>query len=524
MKVKKAILLLLTFLFNISVLAQVDTAWVRRYNGPGNGVDSATALAVDDSGNVYVTGGSYGNGTYLDYTTVKYAPNGNILWVRTYDGPASGDDIATSIKVDGKGNVYVTGSSDGQWGVTYFDYATIKYSSNGAILWVRRYNGPVNNRDLATTLAIDGKENVYVTGTSWGGITGDDYATIKYGPDGDTIWVRRYNGPGNSDDIATALTVDDSGNAYVTGISFDTITFGDIVTIKYSPNGDTLWLRRFDGPAHGSDIPWDLDIDRSGNVYVTGRTSDTVTLFDYVTLKYDLNGNLLWLKYHDGGLYGSSDESRALTVDDSGNVYVTGVVGSFPNTDYGTIKYAANGDVVWQRVYNGPWDNDEIAIALDVDVFGNVYVTGRSNLYLDYDYATLKYTPEGDTVWVRHYDGPANGNDFPSALKVDDKGNVYVVGSSSRLSYPSSYDYLTIKCIQFDCIALAGDATADNKILLPDIVTLINYLFKSQPAPNPFCRGDANADSNIQLSDIMYLINFIFKSGPAPVKNRECCL
>ncbi len=74
------------------------------------------------------------------------------------------------------------------------------------------------------------------------------------------------------------------------------------------------------------------------------------------------------------------------------------------------------------------------------------------------------------------------------------------------------------------CLAKPGDANGDNNILLSDIVTLINFLFKSQPAPNPLCRGDANADSNVLLSDIVYLINFIFKSGSAPVKSQECCL
>src|SRR5574341_2530523 len=115
MSIRIKIFLFFGLLSYFPALAQVDTAWVRRYNGRGNGVDSATALAVDDSGNVYVTGGSFGNGTFLDYATIKYGSNGNILWVRTYDGPASGDDIATAIEVDGKGNVYVTGTSDGVW-------------------------------------------------------------------------------------------------------------------------------------------------------------------------------------------------------------------------------------------------------------------------------------------------------------------------------------------------------------------------------------------------------------------------
>lgn len=521
MSIRIKIFLFFGLLSYFPALAQVDTAWVRRYNGRGNGVDSATALAVDDSGNVYVTGGSFGNGTFLDYATIKYGSNGNILWVRTYDGPASGDDIATAIEVDGKGNVYVTGTSDGVWGVTYFDYATIKYASNGAILWVRRYNGPLNNRDLAAALTIDGKENVYVTGTSWGGITGDDYATVKYGPDGNTIWVKRYNGPEDTDDIAKTLAIDDGGNVYVTGYSSKIFPLFEILTIKYNSDGKTLWARRYKQSDSSYNIPYALAVDTDRKVYIAGISCDTIGC-SYVTIKYFSNGDTFWTRLYTGiGNVNVGNQAPALTVDNKGNEYVTGVVGIFPENDFITIKYSSYGDELWSKKYNGPWNNEDVGKAIAVDSNGFIYVTGYSNLYLDYDYATIKYTLDGDTVWVRRYDGLANGHDFPSALKVDNNGNVYVTGASSS---PSSYDYVTIKYVQFECIALTGDATADNKILLPDIVTLVNYLFKSQPAPKPFCRGDANADSNIQLSDIMYLINFIFKSGSAPVKSRECCL
>ena len=87
--------------------------WVARYDGPASSDDWATALAVDGSGNVYVTGYSAGSGTGYDYATVKYNAGGVQQWVARYDGPASGDDLATALAVDGSGNVYVTGYSTG---------------------------------------------------------------------------------------------------------------------------------------------------------------------------------------------------------------------------------------------------------------------------------------------------------------------------------------------------------------------------------------------------------------------------
>ncbi|MFA5033619.1 MAG: SBBP repeat-containing protein, partial [bacterium] len=161
-----------------------DTMWVRKYRGSGNSgkIDEATALAIDNSGNVYVTGKSYGIGTNYDYTTIKYDGSGDTMWVRRYGGPGNGEDCATGIVLDSSGNVYVTGYSEGNG--TYLDYATIKYNGSGSEEWVQRYNGPPGNGDdRAYSIALYNNNYVYVTGMSTGfDISGyaTHYATIKY--------------------------------------------------------------------------------------------------------------------------------------------------------------------------------------------------------------------------------------------------------------------------------------------------------------------------------------------------------
>jgi hypothetical protein len=105
-----------------------------------------------------------------------------------YDGPANSDDGATALAVDAAGNVYVTGGSAGSSGT---DYATIKYDPDGNELWVARYDGPAHYDDIAEDLAVDSMDNVYVTGVNrslyGNGYIRTDYATIKYDPDGNEL-------------------------------------------------------------------------------------------------------------------------------------------------------------------------------------------------------------------------------------------------------------------------------------------------------------------------------------------------
>jgi ankyrin repeat protein len=440
----------------------VDTAWVRRYNGPGNSGDTASALAVDGSGNVYVTGYSVGSGTNYDYATIKYLPTGDTAWVRRYNGPGNDLDEVHALAVDASGNVYVTGRSYGSG--TALDYATIKYLPNGDTAWVRRYDGPANWFDGAYALTVDGSGNVYVTGGSEGSGTSDDYATIKYLSNGDTAWVRRYNGPGNSGDCASALAVDSSGNVYVTGRSMYSGDY-DYATIKYNSNGDTAWVRRYNGPGNSADQAYALAVDGSGNVYVTGRSIGSGTDYDYATIKYNSNGDTAWVRRYNGS-GNSGDYVHALAVDGSGNVYVTGMSpGSVTSDDYATIKYLSNGDTAWVRRYDESESSGDYAYALAVDGSGNVYVIGGSwGSGTSYDYATIKYLPTGNTAWVRKYNGPGNMDDFAYAITVDGPGNVYVTGGSNGSG--TALDYTTIKYRQSDFATAVNYGAGDMPVLV----------------------------------------------------------
>lgn len=435
--------------------AQVWREWENRCDGPASGADGANLVTVDRDGNVYVTGQSAG--TFDDYLTIKYDAAGHELWQARYNGPGDGYDRATSVVVDEAGNVYVTGRSRGVYG-NYDDYVTIKYDASGESLWVARYNGPLSADDQAFDMAVDDAGYVYVTGWSLGGgpPASWDYATVKYDPDGRQVWSARYNGPANDSDTAWDLALDHAGNVLVTGASTGVNTAYDYATVKYGPSGNQLWVARYNGNGNSGDYIQDVVVDGDGNVYVTGSSWGWPTCEDYVTIKYDSAGNPVWFDRYDGPSGDGDDWARAIALDPFGNAYVTGHSRSLvgPAHDYGTVKYDADGTRLWVARYNGPVGGDEKAWSLAVDLDGSVYVTGQSpGIGSLLDYATVKYDGSGNEVWAARYDGTANGDDKASSVVVDGQGRVYVTGSS--VGAGTGADYLTVKYTQDDPASVA---------------------------------------------------------------------
>jgi Beta-propeller repeat len=353
------------------------------------------------------------------------SPSGAVreAWIARYGG--YGWDVAFAIRVDGSGNSYVTGTSAD-------DYATIKYSPVGQELWVARYDG-AGDVDGAKAIAVDGAGNVYVTGQSYTSFTQgfSDFATIKYNTAGQEQWVARYGDPVGRYGAA-AITVDDSSNVYVTGTSG-----GDYVTVKYNSAGAEQWVARYGNEAAAIGVA----VDGAGNVYVTGTSyqggSDCC---DYATIKYNSAGQEQWVAVYDSGPADGQDEAYAIAVDSLGNVYVTGGSATGPQppstVDYATVKYNSAGQEQWVARYNGPGDGDDQANAIAIDSSDNVYVTGGS----DADYATIKYNPAGGEEWVVLYSGPGNGGDAAQAIAIDGSDDVYVTGTSAGGSATIKYN------------------------------------------------------------------------------------
>lgn len=319
-----------------------DTIWVRTYSGPGNGPDSAVAIAVDEYGNAYVTGPSLGAGNDgFDIATIKYSANGDIAWVRRYNHSCSttpcSDDISRAIGFDRSGNVLVTGSA-GRPGA--FDFVTLKYLPNGDLSWTSVYRGSVTlGDDRANALAVDTAGNVYVTGyTGSSGLMRTHYVTIKYLPNGDTAWTRTYLGADYAG-VAKSIAVDRFGNVCVAGqVSPIDPGWTEYTTLRYSSNGDLLWSRRFRGLVTISDAQARICVDTAGSVYVGGTSYEAATGKDFVVVKYFPNGTTAWSSRYNGPA-GGDDELVSLAIG-PGGLFASGTsLGIGSGLDFATIKY-----------------------------------------------------------------------------------------------------------------------------------------------------------------------------------------
>jgi len=279
----------------------LNILWDESYDSRRNGNDIATAIVVDSLGNVYITGKSQESlpkgPTTHDYLTMKYDSSGRLQWMARDDGLGFGDDEPFNMALfeeieSGAVYIYVTGAATGE-NAFGKDYYTVKYDANGTPAWNRSYNNSLwNGDDVATALAVDSSGNVYITGKSTG-TNGYDYATIKYSSDGAPLWntsgdgaVRLDGGFGN--DEAVNIAVDESGQIFVAGFITTQDKGTEYFTIKYKGDGRISWIAQY--PNDDTLIPQGDEIAsaicmNSTSVYVTGFSKKNSTS-RYLTVKY----------------------------------------------------------------------------------------------------------------------------------------------------------------------------------------------------------------------------------------------
>jgi uncharacterized delta-60 repeat protein len=378
--------------------------WSAFYDKIG-GSDQSNDVTVDLNNDVIVTGTVW-NGINLDIHTIKYCGTtgssscggrngGDVIWEQTFNGAANGNEGGTAVSVDPDNNVYVGGYSQNSSGKE--DYILLKYpSAGGPPAWQARYSGPPGypGTNKITSIAA-GASGVAVTGQSWNGSV-FECATLKYDLQGNSLWpqVKRYT-DGPYPCFGKTVKMDVSGNVIIAASASNGLDL-DIYTAKYAAvGGSQLWSSTFDG--RDSDEPKGVTIDTDGTLYITGYSSTVTGHYDFYTAKHDgTNGNTLWRTIFDSG-NGNTDitaESDAIAIDPAGGaVFVTGYKITGGVTSFETLKYKIdNGEVIWQRTFNGTAGKNSRPVGLGLSSDGDVLIAGWADTNdTNLDYIVLKY-------------------------------------------------------------------------------------------------------------------------------------
>ncbi|MCU0440483.1 MAG: SBBP repeat-containing protein [Raineya sp.] len=437
-----------------TVKAQIF-GWAKGMGGTSH--EQGRNIAVDASNNVYTIGYFEGTvdfdpgvGTFSlisagnrDIFISKLDVNGNLVWAKNIGG--ADDDYGYGIALDASGNVYITGSftgtvdfdpNTGIFNLTSTNYQDIfvsKLDVNGNLVWAKKMGG--GSVDVGNDIILDATGNIYTTGYFGGtadfdpnigtfNLTSagvDDIFVSKLDVNGNLVWAKSMGGTMYDD--GNSITIDASGNVYITGYFFGTVDFDpnagtfnltsagnlDIFVSKLDVNGNFVWAKRMGGGEPNGDYGNSITVDASGNVYTTGIFNGTADFDpgagthnltsaggdDIFVSKLDINGNFVWAKRMGGG---ATDYGNSITLDTFGNVYTTGqffgTVDFDPNAstfnltsagihDIFVSKLDANGNLAWVKAIGGTVN--DVGHGITVDASGNVYTTGYFTSTVDFD-------------------------------------------------------------------------------------------------------------------------------------------
>jgi len=317
--------------------------WATTYAGSAGLADGFASVVVDNSNNIYTCGGTQTTTELVNYLTVKYNTSGTQQWASTYDY-ADLYDAAVKLVVSGT-TVRTSGGTQinaDDWQMTTVSYNT----STGAQGSVQHTGGDDEGVDKVTDVWTDGTYT-YVVGAVRNTTTGYDWKVFKMNSDLVVQWSATYNGNANQDDEAQSVKVDGSGNVYVTGWTTVTGEGRNFVTRKYNSTGTVQWTSSFNEPSStGSgqgerdDEAQTLELDASGNVLVSGSSYKDGNK-DYYTIKYKYtDGSVVWQTRFNSD-HNDNDIPSNIALDESGNIYLIGTVGKGNGTNtYMMCKYS----------------------------------------------------------------------------------------------------------------------------------------------------------------------------------------
>jgi hypothetical protein len=517
---------------SITSAQSVNQSWVQQLyigsksNGP--------KMARDNSGNIYVAATSYPTSGPEAIYVWKYNSSGVIQWTRSYSPPGTTMGGLSTITMDASSNVIVTGTWYYNDSFGHYKTSTVKYNASGTQLWaVETSVGYFFN--TAHAITTDAAGNIYITGSTMTSSTStEDYLTFKLDANGVLQWSATYDGTAGGYDVALAIALDASGNVYITGQSEGQIrtrglpsttinTGDDYMTIKYDPMGHILWSNRYySAQANYSDVASSLVLDASGNAYVTGGANNVGT-----TVAYSSAGSQLWVTK------GASQNNTAIAKDASGNIIVAGynTAGQGSLQTYYIVKYTSAGAISWTRTYqSGINHNGPYPPLLAVDAQSNVYMAGvvmtaASTNLTGYNFVTMKLSSSGAFIWSAIYNGPTNNSDVPSALVlyqsssvvVSNYPSVYVAGATD---YSGSSSYSTV--VKYTQSASVGTSVTEAGSAQGNVLASSDGGLVLANWPNPY-KGTTNISYTLPFDShvVLQVYDMAGKPVAMPVNKRE---
>ncbi len=447
----------------------VNKEWVRETGLPDQLDWSASVL--DPLGHLIVVGNTLNGPDDPDMLVTKYDRDGNVVWQHTYGGSAGAQDYGVAVSCDQLGNVFVAGVVTTTAG--FLDIALLRYQPNGTLAWAQVWGSGPGMADVATSMALDGAGGIYIAGSTYSTPTNPDFLLIKFSANGAVGWNATYDHVGLID-AATGVVVDVNSNPVVSGASASAANAWDFATVKYdAATGAQLDAVRVTVPGVGLDNVLAFTRDDQGSIFITG-SREVNGVKDMQTVKLNADLSLGWVKDYDAE--GLNDAGRSVDADNAGNVFVAGYSRKINGgSDMVTVKYAADGSVLWGRHYkaNDPTlDAEATKCAATND--GGVIVVGTVHDGTSTNFRTLKYSANGTLEWTREHDGLI-GDDRALDLVVDHDGRVYVGGrSGSTYSVVKYASYLLNNGTITD---ENGTALAkDNELLVTFYPSLVNTL------------------------------------------------
>jgi hypothetical protein len=345
--------------------------WTRTYGGFGNDAPSSIEQTAD--GGFIISGLTYSYGAGQDDAyIIKTDPDGYAEWIKVYGG--SDKDWIQSIKQTEDGGYIATGVTY-SIGAGSSDLWLLRLDTNGDTLWTKTYGG--SSIEYGTQLLISENGGFFIVGFThtWGEGYADSYV-LKTDANGDTLWTKIFGGF-NSDPLYSVKQLDDGGYIMLGW----TYSFGhgetDYWLIRMDANGDTLWTKAYG--ANYLDVGLSIQEAGDGGFFLGGYESYRADhTKDFLVMKVDENGELLWEKNYGGAKSEIVTTGNGLTTTPDGGFVIVGWTSSYVDTicGYYVVRADANGDTLWTGVYSGEYEDEAAAVITTSD--GGLAVVGYS--------------------------------------------------------------------------------------------------------------------------------------------------